>query len=414
VLDSLPLTPSGKLDRKALPAPERGDRRAHAEPVTETERKLAALWQQVLKAGPVGLHDNFFEIGGDSLNAAEMAAIFPDWFQIQLPLGSLFESPTIAALAPLIERLSSEHTGPLNVVLPLRKVDGTMQRPLFCIHPIIGVSMGFSSLLRFLEPTIPVYGLQSRGLQTGASLPDSIEEIAADYLDQIRQIQPEGPYRLVGRSLGGLIGHAIAEQLRSNGSLVELLVMIDSHLFISAESARFCTEAEGVAAALRFLDIHLAAEDMPRTLQELNEWLLHSGSARSIPQVQGAIALSRELGKRDPDFMHRLSAVILNNLRVARKFVPRKVDCDLLYFHATEMTGDLDGIMHRHPSGWAPFVRGIQVHELACHHEAVLNPLPAAQIGRRLQERLAMEHRQFASDGLRITPKTRPATWVCR
>jgi enterobactin synthetase component F len=87
------------------------------------------------------------------------------------------------------------------------------------------------------------------------------------------------------------------------------------------------------------------------------------------------------------------------------------VDCDLLYFHATHMTGNLEGILNRHPSGWVPFVRGIQVHELACHHEAVLNPLPAAQIGRRLQERLAMQHPQCAQEAPAVTqPKTRPIT----
>jgi enterobactin synthetase component F len=390
VLDSLPLTPSGKLDRKALPAPERASRHIHAAPVTATERKLAALWQQVLRITRVGLHDNFFEMGGDSLHAAEMAAIFPEWFQIQLPLGNLFEAPTIAALAPLIDRLGSEHVDPLSVVLPLRRADEVTQQPLFCIHPIIGISMGFSNLVRFLDPGIPVYGLQSRGLQAGVNLPDSIEEIAADYLGQIRRIQPEGPYRLIGRSLGGLIAHSIAEQMQSRGWELELLAMIDTYIFTPADAARSCTESEEVAAALRFLDIQLTAEDMPRTLRELNEFLLRGARAHSIPQVQAAIKLAREIGKSDPEFLNRLCGVIFNNLRVARRYIPRKVDCDLLYFHATQMTGDLGGILDRRPSAWTPFVRGIEVRQLACHHEAVLDPMPAAQIASRLQQWLAL------------------------
>jgi enterobactin synthetase component F len=397
LLDSLPLTPNGKLDRKALPIPERASRNIHTEPATATEKKLAALWQQVLKIGRVGLHDNFFELGGDSLNAAEMAALFPEWFEMQLPLGSLFEAPTIAALAALIERLGSERMDPLTVVLTLRKPGKIAQRPLFCVHPIIGVSMGFSSILRFLDPNLPVYGLQSRGLQAGVRLAGSIEEIAADYLAHIRRIQPEGPYRLLGRSLGGLIGHAIAEQMQDQGLQVELLAMIDSYLFVSAKEARSRTEADDVEAALGFLDIRLSARNMPQTLQELNEFLLHPGNARSIPQVQGAIKLARQIEKNDPEFMNRLSAVILNNLRVARQYVPHKVDCDLLYFHATQITGDLENILHRRPFAWAPFVRGIEVYELACHHEAVLNPLPAAQIGSRVQQILGIEHGQGTS-----------------
>jgi enterobactin synthetase component F len=368
--------------------PERASRKVHAEPVTPIEKKLAALWQHVLKVERVGLQDNFFELGGDSLKVAEMAAHFPERFETELPLGSLFEAPTIAALAALIERLGSEHHDPLNVLVPLRKVGRTPQRPLFCIHPIIGVSMGFAGLLRHLDPMIPVYGLQSRGLRDGANLPGSIEEIAADYLTEILRIQPEGPYRLIGRSLGGLIGHSIAGQMRSRGLHVEMLAMIDSHVFMSGEHAHSLTEADEVAAALRFLNIHLPPEKVPRDLPQLNDFLLHPDNARSIPQAQGTLKLAKEIGKTDPDFISRMSAVMLNNLKVARQYVARKVDVDLLYFHATEMTGDLDGILDRSPSAWGQWVGGIQVHELACHHEAVLDPIPAAEIASKLQERL--------------------------
>jgi len=262
---------------------------------------------------------------------------------------------------------------------------------LFCIHPMIGFSIGFSSLLRFLDPAIPVYGLQSRGLEAGVNLPGSIEEIASHYLDHIRRIQPEGPYRLIGRSVGGLIAHCIAGQMQSEGQQVELLAMIDTYLFTSSGFPHLSTEADEVEAVLAFLNIQLDAEDAPRTLLELNEFLLHRCNAQSIPQIQTAVTLAREIEKHDPEFLSRLSAVILNNLRVARRFVPGHVNCYLLYFHATEITGDLDGILDRSPSAWAPFVSRVQVQELQCHHEAVLNPLPAAQIGSTLQQRLAME-----------------------
>jgi enterobactin synthetase component F len=98
VLDAMPLTPNGKLDRKALPIPKWTSRNTYVEPVTPNEKKLAALWQQILQVERVGLHDNFFDLGGDSLNAAEMAALFPAWFQTELELGTLFEAPTVGAL----------------------------------------------------------------------------------------------------------------------------------------------------------------------------------------------------------------------------------------------------------------------------------------------------------------------------
>lgn len=389
-LDAMPLTPNGKLDRKALPAIEEARRDIYAEPVTPTEKKLAVLWQKILKVDRVGLHDDFFDLGGDSLNAAEMIAHFPSQFEMELPLGSLFEAPTIAHLATLVERLGHEYSDTLGVVLPLRKVTKNPQRPLFCIHPISGISLGFSGLLRHLDPAIPVYGLQSRGLLGGAGLSASIEEIANDYLTQIRLIQPEGPYRLVGRSFGGLIAHAIAEQIESQGLQVELLAMIDSHLFTTGNLSRTLTKAEEVRAALSFLDIDLEESELPATLEDLGELLLHPDNTRSAPLTQGIMRLSTEIMKTSPEFIRHISAVMLNNLKLARQYVPGMVNHDLVYFHATEMTGNVEGILDRNPSSWRSFIgRKMEVHELACHHELVLEPVFAAQIGRVLQRHLA-------------------------
>ncbi len=381
VLDALPLTPNGKLDRRSLPVPERATRELYAEPVTQTEKKLATLWRKVLKVEWVGLHDNFFDLGGDSLSAAELAAVFPSEFEMELPLGSIFEAPTIAELASMIERLSCEHSNPLGIVLPLRKVVAQAHRPLFCIHPIAGISLAFIGLLRHLDPRVPVYGLQSRGLCDGTGLPGSIEEMAADYLDQILRIQPEGPYRLIGRSLGGLIGHSIAVQMQARGLQVELLAMIDSYLFTGGERARPVREADEVRAVMKFLDMKADAGETPATMDELAKVLVRDYSGRSIPVAQ-------EIMKKNPQFIHHVFAVMLNNMKLARQFVPGRLDLDLVYFEATE--GDLQELLGHSPSAWQQFVGGrIEVHELACDHEAVLDPIPAARIGSVLQTLLS-------------------------
>jgi enterobactin synthetase component F len=411
LLDSMPLTPNGKLDRKALPAIEETRRDLYVEPVSPTEKKLAVLWQHVLKVDRVGLHDNFFNLGGDSLNAAEMVAHFPTYFDMELPLGSLFEAPTIAHLAKLVDRLSSESSEALDIVLPLRREARQAQSPLFCIHPISGISLGFSGLLRHLDPSIPVYGLQSRGLLGDTSLPASIEEIASDYLAQIRHIQPEGPYRLLGRSLGGLIGHSIAEQMQKQGLQVELLAMIDSHLFTSEKLSRRLTGDEEVQAALSFLNIDLDGKLAPQTLKELGEFLLHPDNAGSIPVAQGIMKLAKGVMKNDPEFIKHLSAVMFNNLKLARRYVPRTIDLGLVYFHATETTGELDGILSRGPSAWHSFFeRGVEVHELPCHHELVLEPGPAAQIGRVLQHHLSFSNDRSMARNAPITHKKMAAT----
>jgi len=171
----------------------------------------------------------------------------------------------------------------------LNQVSKNAHRPLFCIHPMAGISLGFSSLLRHLDPSMPVYGLQSRGLRSGEQLPDSIEQIAADYLAEIRYVQPEGPYRLVGRSLGGLIGHAVVERMQAQGLEVEMLAMIDSYLFTGGELAGPRSEAEEVRAVMSFLNTHPLDENTPQTLKELAAVLVQTYDPQSIPLFQGII-----------------------------------------------------------------------------------------------------------------------------
>ncbi len=389
VLDAMPLTPNGKQDRKSLAVPERGGRMDYAEPVTRVEKKLAALWQEILNVERVGLHDNFFELGGDSLTAAVMAALFPEHLHVELPLGSLFEAPTIADLAALVERFSSESPDPIEVMLALRTVSENTHRPLFCIHPMAGISMGFSSLLRHLDPAMPVYGLQSRGLKGCEQLPASIEQIAADYLAEIRRVQPDGPYRLIGRSLGGLIGHSIVEQMQARGLEVEMLAMIDSYVF-AGELDRPRNEAEEIRAVMSFLGTHPLDGNTPQTLKELAAVVVHTYDPHSIPLFQ-------EIIRNNPEFIYNLCAVMINHLALARQYVPGKIDVDLLYFRAVEKKGDLDGILDRSPSAWRRFVGGrIEVHELACDHEGVLDPVPAAQIGKTLRQCFSMPRLQRA------------------
>jgi enterobactin synthetase component F len=253
-----------------------------------------------------------------------------------------------------------------------------------------GISLGFSSLLRHLDPAMPVYGLQSRGLRTSEQLPASIEQIAADYLAEIRRVQPEGPYRLAGRSLGGLIGHSIVEQMQARGLEVEMLAMIDSYVFAGSELAHPRNEAEEVRAVMSFLDTHPLQGDTPQTLKELAAVVVQTYDPHSIPLFQ-------EIIRNNPEFIYNLCAVMLNHLALARQYVPGKIDVDLLYFQAMEKKGDLDGILDRSPSAWRRFIGGkIEVHELACHHEGVLDPVPAAQIGKTLRQWFSMPRLQRA------------------
>ena len=174
------------------------------------------------------------------------------------------------------------------------------------------------------------------------SLPSSIEEIAAVYLSEIRKVQPHGPYRLLGRSLGGLIGHSIAEQMQADGIEVEFLAMIDSYVFTSWDLDGPRSEADEVRAALSFLNAPVSSDQMPQTLQQLAAVLIQTYDPRAVP-------LLRQIIKGDSQFLHDLCAVMIKHLELARKFVPGRIDLDLLFFQATEHKGNLEGI-HRSKS----------------------------------------------------------------
>lgn len=228
VLSRLPLTPSGKIDRRALPAPSTP---AHAlaasqGPRTVTELQLRVIWEEVLGAAPIGVHENFFELGGHSLLAVRLFSRIRSQLGRNLPLTTLFRSPTIAELATLLEAESdASHWSPLVVL----QAEGSLP-PLFMIHEGGGTVLRFRDLARHLAPEQPVYALQAIAL-SGTRLPhESIEEMAACYIREIRAVQPSGPYYLAGASFGGVVAYEMAQQLVAQQQRVAVLALFDSSL----------------------------------------------------------------------------------------------------------------------------------------------------------------------------------------
>jgi len=252
VLEALPLTPNQKVDRKALPAPDgaqRSDTVEYVAPRNATEQALAQIWSEVLSAPKVGVHDNFFELGGHSLLAARLRALIQTQFGVGLALPQLFGAPTIAELAKVLEGLPTDAADLLRGEQMMQEMlsaatgeatEGGRSLvaletvgagpPLFCIHGLGGGVAPFLSLAGQLTPRRPIYGLQAQGLQEGQRPHESIEEMAAHYLREIRGVQPAGPYFLAGWSMGGLIAMETARQLTADGQTVGLLALFDTHL----------------------------------------------------------------------------------------------------------------------------------------------------------------------------------------
>jgi thioesterase domain-containing protein/acyl carrier protein len=226
VLNALPLSPNGKVDRKALPAPTgaRGPETPPAAPRDAVELRLVELWEGLLNVRPVGIDQSFFALGGHSLLAMSLLSQISKKLGRTLPLSVLFTHPTIERLAELLRQEPTTTTWTPLVPIQTRG----KRRPLFCVHPIGGSALCYVPLARHLGPEQPLYGLEAPGLDGQREPFTSLEAMAAAYLEIIRKVQPEGPYQLAGWSMGGLVVFEMARELLRRGQAVETVALIDS------------------------------------------------------------------------------------------------------------------------------------------------------------------------------------------
>src|ERR1700722_4168350 len=189
------------------------------------ESLMTGLWEDVFGFSPIGLMDDFFQLGGNSLHAARLVAKIHALTGRDLPLESFLYAPTIEQLAFLMragDALSS------STLVILR--EGTRERPLFIAHSMSGTLLELWAMARGMDCRCAVYGIQCRGLREGEVPNSRVEDMAADYIEQIRSVQPHGPYALAGFSMGGLIAFEMAQQLLQRGETVELVALLDTQL----------------------------------------------------------------------------------------------------------------------------------------------------------------------------------------
>lgn len=262
-LDYLPLTANGKVDRQALLELEARAETVHSqvEPRDALERQLVQIWQDVLSVGPVGIRDNFFDLGGHSLLAVRMFARLKKQLRVTLPLATLFQAPTIEDLAALIRKGVQPAPGRSLVLI---QPHGS-RLPVFGVPGVGGEVLCYHALAQYLGPDQPFYGLQSRGLDGREKPLTRIEDMATEFLREICEVQPEGPYYFVGQCMGGVVAYEMAQQLRAVGQEVGLLALLDTWApeIASAHHARL----EGHAlAVMRFVTnrLHLYSETLAR------------------------------------------------------------------------------------------------------------------------------------------------------
>jgi amino acid adenylation domain-containing protein len=352
-LEALPLSPNGKVDRKALPLPEELEAGELSVPTSATERAVLAIWQRVLCRGALGRDADFFALGGHSLLAVALLEAVKRELGVELPVTSVLEHPTLGAFASRIDAAKAGAPAAVDAVGALVSFQrGGAAPELFCIGGLGGNPLGIRRLAVELGSEQPVHGLYNPSF--GPRSARSIEELARELFDEMRRVQPRGPYYLSGFSAGGVIAFEVARMLRAAGEEVPLLVMLDAYnpkLPRWSPSERFalfltmCDEA-GLAYAWKRLRARLRFK---LELAELGVFGRHLGAADDFFAMQAAfiVALSR--------------------------YAPESYDGDVLLIRAAPGTAsDVDYRTHE-SNGWRSLVRRrLEVENLRCRHEDVL------------------------------------------
>ena len=376
-LPVMPLTSNGKVDRKALPAPEMAhDEAEHIAPRTTTEKAIAAVWSELLKVEKVGLTDDFFELGGHSLLATQLVSQLRKRHVAEIELRDLFSHATLGALAAFVDARKQGGMHP-NLV-PIRAKGSAA--PLFLIHPIGGGVQYAFDLAQHLDANQPVYGLA-----VGETPQASIDDMASTYLGAIREVRPSGPYLLAGWSLGGMVAYEIAHRLLASGEDVQFVGMIDT----SGPSVRAKQRDEhpvkhdGCRALLNWLlDLNLAGD-----------WRRHPAYAELMARAQRgdldgvvALCLSAALVPPGVDAEQVRSTAALYEAcgRAADDYRPPVAQLPVTYFAADRREGEDVAL------GWRELLgRHLEVSRIGGSHLSIVKAPLVEKLARDISVRIA-------------------------
>lgn len=379
LLDVIPSTPNGKIDRKALPKPDYSHivrSEAYVAPRTADEKLVADIWQEMMGLDKISMVDNFFQLGGRSLVAVKIMAKLEEKTGKRLPLATLFEHNTIEKLAARLDVNPELITW--DSLVPIKPLGSKM--PLYIVHGAGLNVLLFNALAMNMDNEQPVYGLQAKGINGIDEPLDVMEEIAANYVEEIINHDPVGPYAVAGYSLGGLIAYEMAKQMLAMGKDLKMLAMFDTYAdqtkIYTPPVKRVLNDAWFFVKQVAYTPI-LFIEDPKRTVEYKSRevWrrvvkAYKKAFPNKVKKKEGFAAYTDEIhGKSE---------------MAQRNYLLTPVDVKIELFRAKKKTFYMEDSKFL---GWIPYARkGVTVHDIPGEHNTIFAPPNDKQFAKVLQE----------------------------
>ena len=371
MLEAFPLTPNGKVDHRALPAPEQIKlemAETFAAPRDGLELQLQEVWEEMLGIKPISVTDNFFDLGGHSLLALRVVAQIQRRLNRELPLSALIEGANIESLAQLLrEQTGTSKRNPLVLLQTGRDAP-----PLFFVHPGSGNVLCYMSLAHHLGTERPFYGLQDPHIQKASRLHTEwdfyvpLEEMASQYIEAIRSVQPEGPYLLGGWSFGSMVAFEMAQQLKRQGQQVSLLALLDGGApELACRFARIADDSEFLATIAREIGLRVSAIDL-RTME----------AEEQLRYVAGLVEKNLVLPEETIPWLYREVQIFKARLRVAQNYEPQIYDGRLTMFRVSDLDPEdaqfMQELFHDPTLGWSKLsTQPVDVYFIPGNHASI-------------------------------------------
>jgi amino acid adenylation domain-containing protein len=379
LMDMIPSTPNGKIDRKALPKPDYSHINRSEEyvaPRTSNEKLVADIWEEMMGLNKISIFDNFFQLGGRSLVAVKIMARLEQETGKRLPLATLFEYSTVEKLAARLEIDAEAITW--ESLVPIKPKGSKM--PLYIVHGAGLNVLLFNALAMNMDDEQPVYGLQAKGLNGIDEPLDVMEEIAANYVDEIINHDPVGPYAVAGYSLGGLIAYEMAKQMLAMGKEVKMLAMFDTYAdqtqIYDPWLKKRLTNSWFFVKQLAYTPV-LFVQDPKRTIEYKSREI-----GRRIKKVFKS--LFPDKAKKKEGFSAYTDDIHERSLAAQRNYLLTPVNISIELFRAKKRTFYMDDFKFL---GWKPYaLKGVNVHDIPGEHNTIFAPPNDKQFAKVLQE----------------------------